>query len=244
VPAVFGHENARDHGLGREHTAGTAGASLRRTDLGRCYARCPFNCDDFLEAFDAEGGEGRHNIKSPQQSSAITWTRTSQHGNLRKRSVIRALYSMPSIPLSFRFGRVGEYKRWATEGWHHDEGGVDYVWADRVAKVRINLAYPRSDVILRIDVIPVEAPRIVQELFVFLNGCFVAFWTARKTEEKSARIEANFFTSGENLFTFVSPRAICPAEQGMGPDQRTLGLAFRSLSLSSISENHVIALRR
>jgi hypothetical protein len=47
---------------GREHSAGTAGTLFRRADLGRCSARCPFNCDDFFEAFDTEGGEGRHSI--------------------------------------------------------------------------------------------------------------------------------------------------------------------------------------
>ena len=35
------------------------GPLVRRPDLGRCPARCPFDCDDFLEALDAEGGEAR-----------------------------------------------------------------------------------------------------------------------------------------------------------------------------------------
>ena len=158
--------------------------------------------------------------------------------------MIRALNFMLAVPFSIRFGRFGEYKRWATDGWHHDEGREESVWADRVAKVRINLEYPRSDVIFGIDVIPVDAPRLVQELFVFLNGAFVAFWAIRKSGENSAQIETSFFTSGENLFTFVAPKAVCPAEHGIGHDQRTLGLAFRSLSLSKSTENQVIALRR
>ena len=46
----------------RKRAVGTAGTLLRRADLGRCSARCPFNSDDFFEAFDAEDGEGGHAI--------------------------------------------------------------------------------------------------------------------------------------------------------------------------------------
>ena len=39
---------------------GTAGPLLRQPDLGRCPTCCPFDCDDLLEALDAEGGEARN----------------------------------------------------------------------------------------------------------------------------------------------------------------------------------------
>jgi hypothetical protein len=43
-----------------KHAVRTAGILLRPADLGRCPACCSFDCDDFFEALDAEGGEGRH----------------------------------------------------------------------------------------------------------------------------------------------------------------------------------------
>jgi hypothetical protein len=139
---------------------------------------------------------------------------------------------MPNLPLTVRFGAIGDYKLWAGEGWHHDANDKEHVWAGNVAKLRLILKYPKSDLLLRVDLIPVQAAGVDQELFVFLNGAFVAFWPVGNASERSARIEANFFISGENLFTFVAPKAICPKERGISGDQRILGVAFRSLSLS------------
>jgi hypothetical protein len=141
---------------------------------------------------------------------------------------------MPRLPITMRFGAIGDYKLWAGEGWHHDANEKGHVWAGPTAKLRLMLEYPKNDILLQVDVIPVQAAGVDQELFVFLNGTFVAFWNVASATEKSARIESNFFASGENLLTFVAPKAMCPRERGISNDQRILGVAFRSLSLSNV----------
>jgi len=140
---------------------------------------------------------------------------------------------MPNLPFTMRFGTNGDYKLWATEGWYHDANEKEHVWAGHVAKLRLMLEYGKDDLLLRIDVVPVQAQGISQELFAFVNGRFAAFWSIKDPSERSALVEANFFVSGENLITFVSPKAVCPSELGIGKDQRTLGLAFRKFSLSA-----------
>jgi hypothetical protein len=139
---------------------------------------------------------------------------------------------MPNLPFTMRFGAYGDYRLWAGEGWHDDPNDKEHAWAGHVAKLRVMLEYAKADLLLQIDVMPVQAKGIVQELYIFLNGKFVAFWPVSSASELSARLEAGFLTPGENQFTFVAPKAICPNDLGMGTDQRILGLAFRSFSLS------------
>jgi len=140
---------------------------------------------------------------------------------------------MPSLPVNIKFGSLGDYKLWAGDGWHHEPNDKDYTWADHMAKLRIMLEYTKEDLILKVDAIPITAKNIDQELFVFLNGSFVAHWPYRQASQQSARIEASLLKGRESLFTFVSPKALCPKTEGLGADERTLGLAFRSISLSA-----------
>ena len=140
---------------------------------------------------------------------------------------------MPSIPLTIQFGSSGDYKLWAGDGWHHDPDDKQHTWADHVAKMRLMLEYTRDDVQLELDVIPVGARGVEQQLYVFINGAFVAFWTVSEASTKIARIEARFLEAGDCLFSFVTPNAIRPKEVGISQDERVIGLAFRSMSLTS-----------
>lgn len=139
---------------------------------------------------------------------------------------------MPSLPFAIQFGSAGDYKLWAGDGWHHDANDAKHTWAAHVAKLRLILEYTKDDLSLEIDVIPLRARSVEQELFVFLNGAFVAYWPVTEPSIKHARIEAGFLRAQECLFTFLSPRALCPRDAGISQDERVMGLAFRSLSLS------------
>jgi hypothetical protein len=139
---------------------------------------------------------------------------------------------MPSIPFSVQFGSSGDYRLWAGEGWLHDSHDKQHTWAGYVAKLRFLIEYAKGDLMLEVDTIPLMARGIEQELHVFVNGSFVAFWPIPNSGVQTARIDGMFLRSDECLITFLMPKAICPRDLGISQDERTLGLAFRSLSLS------------
>jgi hypothetical protein len=139
---------------------------------------------------------------------------------------------MPSIPFSVQFGSSGDYKLWASEGWMHDANDRQHTWAGHVAKHRFMMEYTKSDLQLEIDVIPLQARGVEQEIHVFVNGAFVAFWPIANPGVQSARIEAMFLERNDCLITFLMPKASCPRLLGLSQDERTLSVAFRSLSLT------------
>jgi hypothetical protein len=141
---------------------------------------------------------------------------------------------MPRLPFNVRFGASGDYKLWAAEGWHHDVNDQEHTWANHVAKLRVMLEFTKDDLLLEVDVIPLRARNVDQELFVFVNGAFVAYWPVAEAGPQSARIEASFLGAGECVIAFLMPKALCPHDIGISSDRRTLGLAFRSVSISAI----------
>jgi hypothetical protein len=142
---------------------------------------------------------------------------------------------MPNLPCTIRFGANGDYRSYTLDGWSGDPNDTTHTWTtDHVAKLRLALEYAKNDRFLEIDVIPVKAPGIIQELFLFLNGGFASYWSVKNAGILSARLESSLFVNGENLFAFVAPKAVCPKELGFGSDQRILGFAFCSLNLRNI----------
>lgn len=139
---------------------------------------------------------------------------------------------MSGIPFSVQFGSLGDYRLWAGDGWLHDNNDKQHTWAGHVAKLRFKIDFVKDDLILDIDMIPHVARGVEQELYVFINGAFVAFWPIANAGAQSARIETTILQPGDWLMTFLMPKAICPRDLGVSQDQRTLGIAFRSLSLS------------
>ena len=138
---------------------------------------------------------------------------------------------MPNLPFTINFGSRGDYKLWAGEGWHHDDNDEGHTWAGQVAKLKLSLGFTKTDLLLSVEVIPVKAKGVRQELFVFVNGRFGAFWPVDRPMERSARLEPSLFKSGENLISFVVPKAFSPKDERISEDHRILGLAFCSLSL-------------
>jgi hypothetical protein len=133
-------------------------------------------------------------------------------------------------PLNITFGANGDYKLWAGEGWHHDESDREHTWTAHVAELRLPLPRARAALKLEIDLIPKGDD---QDVFVYVNGGFAAFWRAETATRMSARVHANLLRPGENSITIVCPRASRPS--GGAGDQRVLGVAVRSLGLSEMS---------
>jgi hypothetical protein len=136
-----------------------------------------------------------------------------------------------------RFGETGDHRLWPGEGWDDSPGESEYTWANaHVAKIRMMLEYTSNDRMLEIDIIPLKNRDLPQDLFVYLNGAFVAFWSTAVAGVQRVRIEAAFFNAGANTFAFVAPKALCPKEVGLGDDQRLLSFAYRWLKLSDCED--------
>jgi hypothetical protein len=136
---------------------------------------------------------------------------------------------MSGIPLAITFGSKGDYKLWVGEGWHGDSNDPTHTWSGNLSTLRLLLDDVRRDARLSVSLMP---PGVDQDVFVYLNGRFVAFWQVSQGVEMSAMIQARFFERGENILTFVLPKAICPKVRGVSNDQRVLGAAFSKLSLT------------
>jgi hypothetical protein len=143
---------------------------------------------------------------------------------------------MPQLPLTIQFGSNGDYGLWAKNGWYHDPDDKQHTWAGLVGELDVPLAMTRNDVLMRADVISIQNRGMPQEVFVFINGAFAAFWLVREASEQTARIGASLLKAGGNRFSFVTPRAISPKREGLGEDERVMGVAFRALVLSEISD--------
>jgi hypothetical protein len=135
---------------------------------------------------------------------------------------------MLTYPLSISFGEKGDYKLWAGEGWHHDDSDKSHTWTSHVADIRLPLPRSRTPLLLELDLIPKGDD---QDVFVYLNGAFAAFWRIDRAEKMSSRISPMLLRPGENSLTIVCPRAVRPQDPE-GGDQRVLGVAVRSLGLS------------
>ena len=137
---------------------------------------------------------------------------------------------MLSLPCKIIFGSEGDYLPWAFGGWSGDPADRTHTWTEGyVAKLKLPLDTAKSDRLLTLDVIP--HVQVAQDLFVFVNGYFAAFWCVKQADEITAQIEHNIFVKGENVFAFVTPKAVRPADVNPGADERLLGCAFRSLTL-------------
>lgn len=140
---------------------------------------------------------------------------------------------MLNLPFQVQFGAKGNYLEWAREGWHLDQNDALHTWAGHLAKLEMDIApNDGADLVLELDVIPVMAPSVPQELFVFVNGAFVAFFPVRQPQLLRATVEGRFFWQPRTLISFLAPKALRPSEHGNGDDHRILGFAFKSMSLA------------
>lgn len=140
------------------------------------------------------------------------------------------------FPFSIQFGESGDYRLWAGEGWLHDQNDKNHTWMPHVASIKLPFSRVTSPIRLDMDMIPVQSNGLQQEVHIYVNGGFAAFWAIDTAEKKSAVIDAYLFRPGENVITILCPRAICPADAGLSNDKRTLGVAIRSIAMSKAAE--------
>jgi hypothetical protein len=137
---------------------------------------------------------------------------------------------MLSLPLRVQFGADGDYLPWALGGWSGDAADRTHTWIEGyVAKLKLPLESANNERLLIADIVPPEGYE--QDLFIFVNGWFGGFWNVKRPVEITVALESQLFKPGDNVFAFVTPRAVRPADFVPDSDARLLGCAFRSLAL-------------
>ena len=135
------------------------------------------------------------------------------------------------------FGTGGNFRNWARTGWSRPE--ADITWMEGAqAILEFSMPMPETDPVLALKVLPVKT-NIQQQMFVYMNGRFVAFVLGKNDlEEFFVPVNQEYFNpdGSRNTLTFVCPNAVKPSEVGAGPDQRTLSFAFITLSLRESSK--------
>lgn len=135
---------------------------------------------------------------------------------------------MLNYPFKISFGANGDSKPWCGEGWSHDDSEKTHTWMSYVADLRLPLPRPRRPLMLELDVIPKGND---QDVFIYLNGAFAAFWKVDRPTRMSTRVNPILLRPGENTVTIVCPRAM-PPHDASGGDKRVLGVAVQTLQIS------------
>ncbi len=135
---------------------------------------------------------------------------------------------MHQLPLSIYFGARGDYRQLEGHGWHHDSSEVEYTWTCHVAELSLMLPRVRRSIVVTIDLIPHGEQ---QDVSLYVNGLFAGFWSVDCPMKVSATFAPTFLRASENSFVITCPRAMRPPSS---TDQRVLGVAVRSISLSEL----------
>jgi hypothetical protein len=135
-----------------------------------------------------------------------------------------------------QFTRSGNGKSHLAQGWGRPE--IEYTWTDgKRASLVLNIDPPPWPVVLRAEVLPYLVLGKVKEqkVRILVNRQVAGEWVFNTPDiqEKTLAFSAALLNGFDHtVITFEFPDAISPANLGIGPDKRELGLAFFWLSLS------------
>ncbi len=139
---------------------------------------------------------------------------------------------MLKIPFTVKFGAKGDYRSFANDGWHHDPSDPSHTWCSSSAELLLPVGSQSKDLHIRFEAMPAQARGIEQEIFLYVNGLFVAFWQISRDGNFSARIPARYLSGNECLINFVAPNAVSPKSLRASEDERILSVALSSLSVT------------
>ncbi|MFN2507162.1 MAG: hypothetical protein ABR589_00120 [Chthoniobacterales bacterium] len=133
-----------------------------------------------------------------------------------------------------RFGLGGDSHRFCTTGWSFSERG--FVWNDGpAASLTFSIAPPQppTDLLLTIKLGPMLAPPdlAVQPVDVYAHGEKVASWQVTEEGVYTAEIPQHLTIRGYLNIDLHMPKAIAPAEVGLGSDARRLAIRCFELKL-------------
>lgn len=135
-----------------------------------------------------------------------------------------------------RFGLDGEALLYQQGGWGEPEG--QYQWTDGTqASILLPVARVDSQLVLKINALPFLGEGLIDEqrVVIVVNGHKAGEW--KINEKKFHDLTVTFppdYLDGDFLeVVFEFPDAASPAELGLSDDGRTLGLLFKTLTITT-----------
>jgi len=104
-----------------------------------------------------------------------------------------------------------------------------------VAELDVQLPFARRDVMLEVEASPFLVPDILtaQNVFVFLGGLFVGYYTLTGHTVRSFPINRGLVSGRTMRLTLVMPAATSPHALGLGEDLRQLGIYLTSITFKT-----------
>jgi len=135
------------------------------------------------------------------------------------------------------FGRDGNAAGLNCDGIDFSElGGRSWTRAP-VAEMDIQLPFARQDVLVQVEASPFLVPNILfaQNVFLYLGGLFVGYFTLRGHDTKAFRVNRSIVSGRSTRLTLVIPTATSPHALDLSEDLRELGIYLTSITFRTAS---------
>jgi hypothetical protein len=134
-----------------------------------------------------------------------------------------------NVPITF--GRNGTARGLNCTGIDFSEGGTQSWTSAPVAELDIQLSPARQEINLQLEASPFLIPEtiVAQQVFVFLGGLFIGYYTFRRHEVVIFSISRNILSGRPNRMVLVLPNATSPRDSFVSEDMRHLGIYLESI---------------
>lgn len=129
------------------------------------------------------------------------------------------------------FGRDGSAAGMSCRGIDFNDDG-DRSWTTApLAEIDIRLPLARNDISMEVLAAPFHVTTMVprQQVFAYLGGAFLGFWTITEYGKHVARIDRVLLSGRPTRVSFAIPTAQSPCALGLSEDERVLGLHLHQL---------------
>lgn len=122
--------------------------------------------------------------------------------------------------------------RYCIKGFSHNE--TNFTWTNATkAEMKFNIKDEYADLCINLEY---DIFTNSQRIIVYANKHEVANYIATEGEVKQIIVPKEYITDGSLVLSFELPDAVSPEELGVNKDSRTLALAMKSLTITSVEE--------
>jgi hypothetical protein len=132
------------------------------------------------------------------------------------------------------FGRQGSAVNLNCEGVDFSDATQSWTFAP-TAEMDVQLPFARQDVTVQLEASPFLVPDIIsaQNVFIFLGGLFVGFYTLRGHAIRSFPVNRSVVSGRATRLSLVIPTATSPKALQMSEDLRQLGIYLTSITFKT-----------
>ncbi len=132
------------------------------------------------------------------------------------------------------FGMQGTAATLNCEGIDFSDVSQSWTYAP-TAEMDVQLPFARQDVMVEVEATPFLVPDVVsaQNVFIFLGGLFVAYYTLRGHIVRSFPVNRSVISGRATRLSLVIPTAVSPKALDMSEDLRELGIYLTSITFKT-----------